>query len=571
MYYDNLPQLPYCVFKSTFKLFERMAATEKIFLLFFACSLNIVTIFGDDSIVNTIYGPIQGNVSYSGRAFTSIPYASPPINELRWMPPLPPTNWTNIMETKSDPPGCIQYCALPNWACPTKISEDCLYLNVFTPPISNTSNHSGYPVMLFFHGGGYSQGYGGGWLYNGTNLAFTTDTIIVSANYRLGPLGWLYDDLYNIKGNQGYFDSLFALKWVKSNIAAFGGNPDQITIFGESAGSSTVSTMICDPTLFKSNLFQNAIMESGGANVDIKSIADWNTYSVAFYHNLGCDDSQSQKECIYNATSDDILRAQELTATIDGLSGEGITGNNVSANVIMNLLQCYQTGNYNPNVNIIHGVNKDEGWFFFDKPMNQTTYNGYIINGFGDAESKEIMTEYPCNDCSDIGYQDNAALIWTDFVMNCPTRNTSLNIAMEKNGNNNNNIWMYHFNAASKFTKDLFGFTRYHQCYDRACHSFELPYIWRPDFKYCQVCDDKTRNTSYTGGEMELIRVMQQYWTTFAKNGDPGNGGDKFLNVQWSKYNTDTQLVIVFDIDKVEIMDKYDIVHCQFWDQVGYN
>jgi len=540
-------------------------------LILFACSLNIATIFGDDSIVNTIYGPIQGNVSYSGRAFTSIPYADPPINELRWMKATEPTSWTSVLETKSDPPGCMQYCALPDWACPTRISEDCLYLNVFTPPVSNSSI-DGYPVMLFFHGGGYSQGYGGGWLYNGTNLAFTTNTIIVSANYRLGPLGWLYDDQNGIQGNQGYFDSLSALKWVKYNIKAFGGDPDRMTIFGESAGSSTVSTMICDPTLFNAKLFQNAIMESGGANVDIKLPSDWIEYKSAFYQHLGCTDLQSQKECIYNATSNDILRAQELTATMNGLSGEGITGGNVSANIIMNLLQCYQTGNYNPNVNIIHGVNKDEGWFFFDKPMNQTTYNGYIVGGFGETEGKQIMIEYPCNGCNDIGYQNNAALIWTDFVMNCPTRNTSMNIAMDKNGNNiNNNIWMYHFNAASTFTKDLFGFTRYHQCYDRACHSFELPYIWKPDFEYCHVCDEKTKNTSYTGGELELIRIMQEYWTTFAKNGDPGNGGDDFLNVEWSKYNADSQSVIVFDIDQVEMMNKYDIEHCAFWDQVGYN
>lgn len=542
------------------------------YFLVFILFLN--NIFGDDSIVNTIYGPIQGNISCLGRAFTSIPYASPPINQLRWLKPIETTPWTEILQTKSDPPGCIQYCALPDWACPTTISEDCLYLNVFTPPLpahhSITDNSTLYPVMLFFHGGGYSQGYGGGWLYNGSNLAFATDTIIVSANYRLGPLGWLYDNKYNIQGNQGYFDSLFALKWVKDNIKSFGGDPDKITIFGESAGSSTVSTMICDPTLFQTNLFQNAIMESGGANVDIKDVSYWNEYQSTFYQYLGCTNLNTQKQCIYNKTSDEILRAQELSATVGGLSGEGITGN-VSDNIIMNLLECYQTGNYNQKINIIHGVNKNEGWFFFDKPMNETTYNGYIVNGFGEKEGTEIMKEYPCDSCTDIEYQDNAALIWTDFVMNCPTQNTSINIAMGRGNNENNNIWMYHFDAASLFTKDLFGFGRYHQCYDRACHSFELPYIWRPEFKYCQLCDTKARNTSYTQRELELIRVMQQYWTTFAKNGDPGNGGDNFLNVEWGKFTANQQQVIVFDLDNVSMMNRYDIKHCAFWDQVGYN
>ncbi len=232
----------------------------------------------DDAIVDIEYGRIEGKVSSLGRAFTSVPYAAPPIDELRWHPPQPHVPWSNTVQTKSDPPGCIQNFRNDSNIVPyvtaSRVSEDCLFLNVFTPSTNICNvNNTICPVMVFFYGGGYDSGYCGGWLYNGTNLAHLTNTIIVTVNYRLGFLGFLYDENNKINGNMGYLDGVFATNWTKRNIGAFGGDSDKITIFGQSAGARFVGTMLVDITI--DGLFQNAIMESHGMTTNMMTPNDW--------------------------------------------------------------------------------------------------------------------------------------------------------------------------------------------------------------------------------------------------------------------------------------------------------
>ena len=250
----------------------------------------------DVSIVETQYGPIQGNVTSLGRAFTSIPYAAPPIGSLRWQNPIAPTPWTSILECKSAPPGCIQLCNLGKYACPKVRSEDCLYLNVFTPPTS--SNDTGlHPVMVFIHGGSFVEGYSGGWLYNGTNMASLTNTVIVTINYRLGVIGFLYDEENELIGNYGYMDQKFAIQWVYDNIPAFWGDPARITIYGESAGAVSVALHIMDTSTIP--LFVNAIMESEPIGVPLRDAKSWQGVREDFYEYLGCD----TRTCLYNATA----------------------------------------------------------------------------------------------------------------------------------------------------------------------------------------------------------------------------------------------------------------------------
>ena len=241
----------------------------------------ITVVSADDSIVQTQYGPIQGSVTSLGRSFRSIPYAAPPIDYLRFQNPHAPVNWTNVLDTTQDPPGCPQVCIMQSYLCPQRISENCLYLNVFTPPTTQniingttvgvSTPNSNLSVMVFIHGGSYVIGYSGGWIFNGTDFAFNSNIIVVTINYRLGILGTLYDDDNMIYGNYGYMDQKFAIEWVYNNIGKFGGNPDSITIFGESAGGSSVSLHLIDRDNIENGaIFKGAIMESNPIGLKLR-------------------------------------------------------------------------------------------------------------------------------------------------------------------------------------------------------------------------------------------------------------------------------------------------------------
>eukprot|EP01084_Bolivina_argentea_P285114 488856_1 len=513
----------------------------------------------DDSIVDIEYGRIKGNVSPIGRAFRSVPYAAPPIHKLRWHPPQPHQPWNNTLQTIFDPPGCIQKLSdLVPYVEASTISEDCLYLNVFTPltNICNVNNPI-CPVMIFFYGGGYNSGFCGGWLYNGTNLAYLTNTIIVTVNYRVGALGFLYDNNNEIYGNMGYLDGVFATNWTKKNIASFGGNGNKITIFGQSAGARFVGTMLVDTTI--DGLFQNTIMESHGMTTKMMTVNDWIKYKKAFYDALGCDNIN----CLYNVTSDEILSAQEQSPRRQDF-GPTL---GISDHVKIPSLLSVQENIYNKDVNVMIGVTKQEAWLFEPSPLDEIAYNvsvldlAILIGGDIDDNYNKIYEEYPCNNCDDIEYRDNYALMRTDYGFNCPARNGSISIARH---NNSGRIYSYHFDYASRFNKVLLPLSLEHQCYDRACHTSELPYVFQPDFQYCPGCE----NGKWTQNETLLANIIQFYWGTFALNGNPGNGQNKFTNVEWIEFDSKNLQSIVFNIDTIEMKNNYDAQHCPFWDSL---
>ena len=195
----------------------------------------------------TVIGFIEPNGAHVWRG---IPFAKPPVGELRWKAPLPPDDWNETLEALESCIPCTQYggplASVPKKQFETVVgSEDCLYLNIWAPPFAPEDLPSGnarLPVMVWIHGGGNSVGHGGS--YNGKYLAEKQNVIIVTTNYRLGPFGWFYHPALaesvapaeGKSGNFGTLDIIRALSWVKRNISAFGGNPDNVTIFGESAG-----------------------------------------------------------------------------------------------------------------------------------------------------------------------------------------------------------------------------------------------------------------------------------------------------------------------------------------------
>jgi para-nitrobenzyl esterase len=219
--------------------------------------------------VTTSKGTIQGIDDSGVTIFKGIPFAQPPTGNLRWKPPKPPQKWNGVLQAAHFGNGCMQ-CPIfsdMNFRFPKK-SEDCLYLNVWTPVKPSGMKEKHLPVLVYFYGGGFLAGDGSEYRYDGENMARTKGIIMVTANYRLGVFGFLAtpelakESPHHAAGNYGLMDQVQVLRWVKKNIAKFGGDPNKVTIAGESAGSMSVSGLMASP--LSKNLFRAAVGESGG-------------------------------------------------------------------------------------------------------------------------------------------------------------------------------------------------------------------------------------------------------------------------------------------------------------------
>jgi para-nitrobenzyl esterase len=222
--------------------------------------------------------------------FRGIPYAAPPVGELRWKPPQPAKHWSDVRPASQLGHNCVQhqpYGDIDPFAA--GVSEDCLFLNVWTNSLDTRASRR--PVLVWIHGGGFWAGFGGEERHNGARLA-QKGAVVVTLNYRLGPFGFLAhpslaaESPHHAAGNYGLLDQIAALQWVKRNIARFGGDPSRVTIFGESAGGFSVGSLIASP--LAKGLFQRAILESGtGVGAGIASRNDARAVALRFADSLG--------------------------------------------------------------------------------------------------------------------------------------------------------------------------------------------------------------------------------------------------------------------------------------------
>jgi len=219
--------------------------------------------------VETSYGTLEGKEKRGALSFRGIPFAKPPVGDLRFRPPQPPDAWTGVRDATTYGPAAPQSMGAMNQLLGGQqggeTSEDCLTLNVFTPAADDGRR----PVMVWIHGGAFLIGTGATPWYDGANLASKRDVVLVSINYRLGALGFLHlgdlgGDDFAGSGNLGILDQAAALRWVRDNIAAFGGDPENVTIFGESAGGMSTTTLLALPEA--RGLFHRAIPQSGAAS-----------------------------------------------------------------------------------------------------------------------------------------------------------------------------------------------------------------------------------------------------------------------------------------------------------------
>lgn len=525
-------------------------------------------------------GVIQGSIDGSVRQFRKIPYASPPLGSLRWAPPEPPVKWgDDVLVTDEDPPGCIQTCNLPPHGCPPVRSENCLYLNVFTP-VPVTGNES-WPVMLWIHGGNFFQGYGGGPLYNGTYDSGHEEVVIVAINYRLGALGFLWSAV-GPSGNYGMMDQKMAIQWTVDNIAFLNGDPSRITLFGQSAGAMSVGLHMVENYGNAHPPFAAAIMESNPYGIPLRDTGTWGILPHDFYEGISCaqdrfaHDNSGFWECIRAVPVDTIRQVQwtlmnQVADEFDHfwdifMPWTPTMGTDMYPS---QMFWQFQKGHV-VDVPFVLGMVRDEALLFIYEalvvPVGKAEMDVLMDLLVGVDTAALIKTQYPYPSNS-TDMRPWASQVVTDGGFRCPSHNASAEHALlfAKDAMQWPSFF-YHFNRISSFNVPFWG-TNSSECWGAVCHAAELPYVFHPN--------PSVDNTSYAQSEYYLMDHIQSYWTTFAKQYAPGKGyggaPPNCSGVEWTMFDGGQENTILLDVGQLEMSAMHDKPFCDFWDAIGYS
>eukprot|EP01006_Ploeotia_vitrea_P058052 TRINITY_DN68704_c0_g1_i1.p1 TRINITY_DN68704_c0_g1~~TRINITY_DN68704_c0_g1_i1.p1 ORF type:complete len:558 (-),score=47.40 TRINITY_DN68704_c0_g1_i1:94-1767(-) len=509
-------------------------------------------------------------------AWKGIPYAASPEGSLRWKSPQPAKSWTGVKVTDRWGHACPQVCTLPNITCPnagpdpTTYSEDCLFLNVFAPYGATPS--SNLNVMFFIHGGDFKQGAGGEDLYDADFFAHFTNQVFVTINYRLGALGWMTHPTMKIPTNLGILDQRAALNWVKHNIANFGGNPKQVTVWGQSAGSMSVATHMT--TARSVGLFTAAIGESNPFAIGFKSAEKANKIGVAMGENLLCGtkDTPAAKmwECMQKRPVHDILVAQDVVEaeflpihlhvwewvvfwapTIDG---EDLKGNPLTE---------ISKGNFHKDTPYMLGYNKDDArpyaYKILELPMHKWELDLLVPVFFGEKYAKQIIDAYPIPSNETHDCRDDMSNLISDYTFACGTWEAARQIARH-----GGQAYLYNYSHALSF-KQAWG-PKYKFCEDYACHAAELPILFNSvnmSKKYHEQRDEQV-----------LSRWLESLWTQL---NDKGKEGEPLLayksKVPWKPVEANsstTNTMVLWTGADLLMWQEYADKMCPLWQKVGF-
>ena len=314
-------------------------------------------------IVQTTYGPVRGFVDDGMQKFLGIPYAAPPVGDLRWRPPDAPRTWKEPLNAVAFGPVCAQTSVcFPGFGSESS-TEDCLYLNVFTPIANKLNSEQKLPVVVFIHGGGFAGGASND--YDPTTLVNDGHVVFVSLNYRVTIFGFFSHPAINTEGhtsgNYGIMDQQLALKWVQQNIENFGGDASNVTALGESAGGASVLAHIAAPS--SHGLFHKAIVESGGSppTMPFPTIEKLEALGAALATAAGC--TEQTVENLRLIPTEDIMAANALEEGVFGIGRFPFGPMEDGKIVPKNLREVFSSGKIN-RVPMIVGVNRDEfTWF----------------------------------------------------------------------------------------------------------------------------------------------------------------------------------------------------------------
>ncbi|MHA2391424.1 MAG: carboxylesterase/lipase family protein [Promethearchaeota archaeon] len=449
-------------------------------------------------ILETKAGKIEGYSKDGVEIFKGIPYAEPPIGELRFSPPLPKKPWDNVLETKEYGPFAFQgYTMLEEYFGKLQPeSEDCLFLNVWTPGLDNKKR----PVMFWIHGGAFIMGSGGDPMYDGSVLAKRGDVVVVTINYRLGLFGYSY--IPGVTANVGQMDQILALKWVKDNIELFGGDPESVTIFGESAGGYAVLTLSAMPAA--KGLFHRVIAQSAPfINPDVNKK---HTKGVMRMLNIKSGDIENfrktQPEEIIDAQNKYLERlnsAMEFRPLIDGTF------------LPIHPLKVFQSGDCS-DIEFMIGSNLDEAKMFTSMgpgfPDPEKAILAFLtMFGIDPGSSAKMFDIYKNAREGTLSTdpKDITDAIITDFMFRIPTIRF-----LEAQSKCQKNTYNYLFTWESPGFEGNLG----------ACHAIELGFVFN------SINLPGMENFSGQGPEAEaLSEKVMDAWIAFAHTGNPNHKG----------------------------------------------
>ncbi|MEO8300365.1 MAG: carboxylesterase family protein [Rhizomicrobium sp.] len=512
--------------------------------------------------VGTAEGPVEGFAKNGVTQFLGIPFAKPPVGGLRWMPPQPVTKWTNVRRGDKFGPTCAQITTLGPFAGPPNSNEDCLYLNVFTPDVK-----AKLPVLVWIHGGGYVDGETND--YDATKLAADGKLVVVTLNYRLNLFGFLaqpaLDKEDHAGGNYGIMDMQAGLRWVQRNIAAFGGDPNNVTLGGQSAGAGAAAANVVSPG--SRALFHRAIFQSGGYTpVATKAIAQ--ERGAKFAAAAGCKgDDVTVAKCLRALPASKII----AMAGTPSANGPFISGPMVDGKVIPEqMIDAFNSGRFN-KMPIMIGTTRDEANFnigiaqYFRKDHAPTTgdhfrtamstiYSGNAGPGasppaFAKGTLDAVLAHYPV--------KTTAQAAWTGAATdNITCRGQYVAGALSPHVP----VYMYRFDDRSAPTY----FPKMPGYQSLAYHTGDIPYVF---LGYHGGPDGLP--TPLNAAQRKLSDRLVAAWANFARDGNPNGKGD----APWPRWKKGADAPAYFLQDDawshVQTNAQFAATHqCGFWQSI---
>ena len=489
-------------------------------------------------IVNTKYGRLQGTTEDDLHVFRGVPFATPPVGELRFRAPRPPEPWNGVKEAAEFGPYAIQTYApggdlIAFFNMPT--DENCLTLNIWTPGLDDAKR----PVMFWIHGGAYAAGAGSAATYDGQQLARRGDVVVVTINYRIGALGFLYnqalidgDDPHT--GNYGMRDQVAALKWVREQISEFGGDPDNITIFGESAGGMSVAALLASPEA--EGLFRRAIPQSGAGHHALPlAIAEEIGRRFCSVLEIAPDDAESLR----GIPAEDILAAQNavlmdppnsmlvrrygmpFSPAVEGSFLETIP------------IEAVRNG-HGKDVDLLCGTTQDE-WtllriLMFGVTEADEALARMSIGVFaGDQDAADQLYDHyhsvRANRCAATDPLAVLDAVMTDFSFRIPADRL---LAAHSGQDGDGSTYAYLFNQQSPAMDGAL----------RACHGIDLPYVFGTTDAMREFVGDDPQTDQLAGFVMDA-------WLNFARTGNPSTTALP----GWPQYRADQRYTMVLGPD----------------------
>ena len=462
------------------------------------------------------------------RVYRGVPYAAPPVGVLRWKAPQPPASWQGVREAKEFSHACLQTQYPAGSIYQAKLpplSEDCLYLNIWTAAKSSKDR---LPVMVWIHGGGFTRGSGISDAYNGENFAHK-GVVLVTINYRLGIFGFFVhpaltaESEHHASGNYALMDMVAALEWVKKNIHGFGGDPHRVTIFGESAGSWAVNALMATP--LAKGLFQRAIGESGGSFSSMKTLAEAEKSGEVFAASMGA--SQDTLKTLRGKPAEEILKASDAPVTRPVVDGWVLP---------QDVASIFAQGKQN-DVPLIVGFNADEGTTLAPQgtALTAEVFTSGVRQRYGNL-SDAFLKVYPANSNQEAVSSFFSA--YRDQTFGWEMRTW----ARMATATGHHPAYLYYFSHRPPGPQSSLL---------RAFHASEIPYVFGNFFWPFPWVD----------ADRKLSDTVSSYWVNFAKTGDPNGEG----LAKWPVYDPGSDQALEFG-DAVSVHAGVDKPGLDFFD-----